>query len=162
MDSIIDTFHLDWKLFLAQVINFAIVFAILYYFAIKPILKIMQGRTKRIEESLEHAKLAEEKLALVKKEQKEIITSAKQEASNIINEARRLGEQKKNEMVVSVKEEIGQVINQEKAKMQTEKAKIIKEIKGDIANLVTASIEKILEKKMNSEEDKELINKLVK
>jgi F-type H+-transporting ATPase subunit b len=161
MDSIIETFHIDWKILIAQAVNFAIVFAVLYYLAVKPILKIMQGRTDKIEKSLADAHAVEAKLKQVEKDQKEILTSARAQATEIINEARRLGEEKKNEMVVKAKEEIGNVINQEKQKMQAEKAKIIKEIKGDIAGMVATGIEKVLEKKIDAAADKELIKNIL-
>src|SRR4030042_3722344 len=106
MDSIIETFHIDWKILIAQAVNFAIVFAVLYFLAVKPILKIMQGRTAKIEKSLEDARAAEEKLQQIDKDQKVILSSARAEANTIINEARRLSEDKKNEMVVKAKEEI--------------------------------------------------------
>ena len=35
MESLISTFHIDFRLFIAQLINFAIVFSVLYFFAFK-------------------------------------------------------------------------------------------------------------------------------
>ena len=60
MESIIKTFHIDWKLMIAQIINFAIVVGIIWYFAIRPLIKKMTERTKTIEKSLEDAKKIEE------------------------------------------------------------------------------------------------------
>ncbi len=61
MDSLVETFHLDVKLLIAQVINFAIVFLVLYYFALKPLLNVMNDRSAKIEKSLEDAKEIEKK-----------------------------------------------------------------------------------------------------
>ena len=33
MGSLIETFHVDWRLFIAQIVNFAIVFSVLYWLA---------------------------------------------------------------------------------------------------------------------------------
>ena len=51
MDSIIETFHLDWKLFLAQVVNFTIVVFVLWRFAFKPLAKNLAERTRTIEKA---------------------------------------------------------------------------------------------------------------
>ena len=59
------------------------------------------------------------------------------------------------------KEEIGQIINEEKAKMQKEKALTLKEIKGEVVDLVFASMEKILDKKIDSDEEKKMIKKMI-
>jgi F-type H+-transporting ATPase subunit b len=162
METIIETFHIDLKLLIAQAVNFTIVFAVLYYFAVKPLRKIMAERSEKIEKSLDDARSIEQKLKEIKDEQTKIISDARKEAGVIMDKAQKLGDQKRDDMIVRAKEEIGQIINQEKAKMQSEKAKTIKEIKAEIADLIVASLEKILEKKLDSKEDRELIKKIVK
>ena len=49
MDTIIESFHVDFKLLIAQAINFLIVFLVLYYFVFKPLLKVMKERSEKIE-----------------------------------------------------------------------------------------------------------------
>jgi F-type H+-transporting ATPase subunit b len=162
MDSLIETFHIDVKLLIAQVINFAIVFSVLYFFALKPLLKIMQKRTETIEKSLDDAKRIEENLEKTEADYNKRLSEAKKEAGNIMEKANKLSEEKKGEMIKKAKEEIGQIIESEKAKMQTEKAKTLKEIKREVAELVIDSLEKILEEKIDLKKDKELIKKTVK
>ena len=48
MDSIISTFHIDWKIIIAQAINFGVVFIVLYIFALKPLSKLMNERAEKI------------------------------------------------------------------------------------------------------------------
>ena len=55
MDSLITTFHIDWKIIIAQVINFLIVFLVLYFFAIKPLKKMMAERADKISKGLTDA-----------------------------------------------------------------------------------------------------------
>lgn len=162
MDSLIETFHIDFKLLIAQAINFAIVFAVLYFFALKPLMKVMRERTKKIEKSMDEAKEIEQKLAKTEEDYKEKISKARKEAGVILEQAGKQADEKRKEMIVRAKEEIGQVINQEKAKMQTEKAQTLKEIKKEVADLVVVSVEKVLEKKMDGGEDRRLIERMVK
>ena len=89
MDSLVSTFHLDLGLFLAQAVNFAIVLAVLYYFAFKPIAKVMNERSEKIEKSLADAKEIEAKLADTEKERQEVINEAKKAASLLLEEANR-------------------------------------------------------------------------
>ena len=62
MEELIQTFHIDWKLLIAQLINFAIVLFVLWKFAIKPLSKTMDKRTNDIEKSIDDAKKIEENL----------------------------------------------------------------------------------------------------
>mgnify|MGYP001618893127 FL=1 len=69
---------------------------------------------------------------------------------------------KKKHIITRANEEVGQIINQENAKMQSEKAAVLKEIKKEVAELVVASIEKILEERLDAKKDAELIKKAIK
>ncbi len=162
MESLISTFHVDIRLLAAQLVNFAIVFSVLYFFAFKPLVKVMTERTEKIDKSLKDADEIEKRLALTEKEREEIILAAKKQANFIIEEADKRGEERKGELVAKAKEEIGQVINTEKAKLTSEKAETLKEIKKEIADLVVLTVEKLLGEKMTGDKDKEFIKKLVK
>lgn len=162
MESLISTFHIDFRLFAAQLVNFAIVFSVLYFFAFKPLVKIMTERTEKIDKSLKDADEIEKRLAQTEKEQTEIIGAAKKQANLIIEEADKRGEERRNELINKAKEDIGQVINGEREKMAREKGETLKEIKKEVAGLVISTVEKLLNEKMNSEKDQELIKKLVK
>lgn len=161
MESLVSTFHIDIKLLIAQIVNFAIVFGVLYFFALKPLLKTMQDRTKKIEKGIDDAKRIEEKLARTEEEYAKEIAKAKKEANLILQKADEKAEEKRKELINKTKEEIGQIINQEKAKMQAEKAQTLKEIKKEIADLVIVSIEKVLDKKLVGD-DVKMIEKMVK
>jgi F-type H+-transporting ATPase subunit b len=161
MESLIETFHIDIKLLIAQTVNFGIVFAVLYFFALKPLFKVMGERTKKIEKSLEDAKKVEEKLTKTEEDYARELSKAKKEANEILNKAGEMGEKKKQEMIASAKEEIGRIINQEKTKIQQEKAKTLKEIKKEVADLVVASLEKVLSEKVDKKKDEELIRKAI-
>jgi len=162
MDSLISTFHIDLKLFIAQLINFGIVFAVLYYMAFKPLIKTMTERTEKIDKSLKDADEIENRLSATEKEQIEIIGAAKKQANLIVEEADKRGEVRRQELIEKAKEDIGAVMNAEREKMIREKAETLKEIKKEVADLVVMTVEKLLNEKMTSDKDQELIKSLVK
>ena len=162
MESLISTFHIDLNSFIAQLVNFAIVFAVLYFFAFKPLVKVMTERTEKIDKSLKDADDIEKRLSLTEKEREEIINAAKKQANIIIEEANKRGEVREGELVAKAKEEIGQVINIEKEKLARDKAETLKEIKKEVADLVILTVEKVLSEKMDSESDQKLIKKMIK
>jgi F-type H+-transporting ATPase subunit b len=162
MENLIETFHIDFKLFIAQVINFAIVFAVLYWFAFKPLAKVMSARSEKIAKSLDDAKKVEEKLAQTKSEFSKAMAEAKKQANLILEKAGREADARRAEMVARAKEEIGQIINQEKEKMRAEKARTFKEIKKEVADLVIAAVEKVLGEKVDQEKDGKIIKRIIK
>ena len=53
---------IDWKLFLSQVFNFAILLAVLWQFVYKPLLVVIKKRNEKIEEGLKKAAEADVRL----------------------------------------------------------------------------------------------------
>jgi len=162
MESLISTFNINFSLLIAQLVNFGIVFSVLYFFAFKPLTKVMRERSEKIEKSLKDAEEIEKRLSLTAEEQEEIIANAKREANAILEEANLKGEERKGALVAKAKDEIGKIINDEKAKLAHDKAEVLRDIKKDVASLVILSVEKFLNEKMTSEKDRELVKKLVK
>lgn len=162
MEPLIETFHIDLKLIIAQMVNFTIVFLVLYWFAFKPIARVMAERTAKIEKGLLDAKKVEEKLSETQEEFNKAMASAKKQANDILEKAAVEADARKQEMIARAKEEIGAIINQEKQKMQAEKAATLKEIKKEVADLVISAVEKVLDEKIDEKKDKEIIKKMIK
>ncbi len=144
MESLIETFHIDAKLLVAQTVNFAIVFAVLYFFALKPVAKVLADRSRKIEKSLSDAKEIEARLAKAEEDYSRALSQARKEAGLIIAKANEQAGEKRAELIAKAKEEIGQIINDEKAKIQAEKARTLKEVREHVAELVAQSLEKLL------------------
>jgi len=162
MENLIETFHIDWRLFIAQLINFVIVFSVLYWFAFKPLAKVMAERSDKIAKSLDDAKKVEEKLAETQEEFNKVISEAKKQANSILEKAGSDAEVRRQAELKRAKEEIGAIINQEKQKMQTEKAATLKEIKKEVADLVIIAVEKVIGEKMDEKKDREMLKKIIK
>lgn len=162
MESLISTFHLDAKLLIAQMVNFAIVFLILYFLVFRPLFKVTGDRSQTIEKSLQEAKEIEARLEKTKSEQKEMIKQAKMDAALVLEEANRQAEERKLGLVAKAKEEIGDLINREKAKIQADKSEALREIRSEVAEMIKLSWEKILQEKMDKSGDEKILNKVLK
>jgi len=158
MDSIISTFHIDWKLMLAQLVNFAIVVFVLWYFVFKPLSEKMSERTKTIEKSLADAKKAAENLRKADDEKREIIRSARQESQNIIEESKKIAEEERQKSITSAKEEVKKIVQDGKSQLISEKIKMVTEAKSDLADLVLLVTAKVLGKTMDKKIDRQLID----
>jgi F-type H+-transporting ATPase subunit b len=159
--KIFSAFGLDIKILIAQLVNFAVLFLLLWKFGYKPMMKMLEGRRQKIETGLENAVLAETKLKEIGEEEKKVMVEAKKEAAKILDEARVMAEESRKKNIEKTKEEIGQLINQEKENMRQEKAEILKSINREVADLVIATVEKVIEEKMSGAKDEELIKKSI-
>lgn len=160
--ELLEALGLNLKILLAQLVNFAVLFFVLWKFAYKPIFKMLEDRRNKIGKGVENAEKADGKLKQAKVKEEEIVSSAKKEALEIIEEARKRAEAKKQSVIDKTKDEIGEIINIEKQKIQQEKADTLKSIKADISGLVVLAVEKILQEKLSGEEDDKLVAKAIK
>src|SRR3990167_3529004 len=71
MNGFIETFHIDWRLMIAQLFNFGIVFLAFYLLAAKPLRKLMKERGEEIETGLQNAKAGMEMIQKAKEEYEE-------------------------------------------------------------------------------------------
>lgn len=147
MESIIETFHLDWQIIIAQAVNFAIVFAVLYYFAIKPLNKLMAERSQKIAKGLSDAKRHAELVAETKAEYEKIITKARGEAVEIFQTGKKDADTKRTEMLETAKREVETLIKNGKMTLEAEKVKMIDDAKKEIVGLAMAAVEKLVSEK---------------
>jgi F-type H+-transporting ATPase subunit b len=161
MDSIIETFHIDWKLMIAQIVNFIIVAAVLWYFAVKPIMKIMRERTEKIEKGLQDAAKIEENLKNTEETKKAEIVKAKQEAQAILEEANKTATKNKDELLDIAKKEVEKVKIRAKEEIQDAKKQMLKEIKAETAGLIVTAVEKIISQDLPESERKKMLDKTI-
>lgn len=160
--SVAAMFGLNVKLFIAQLINFAIVLFVLWKWVFRPVAKGMTERANKIDASLAEAKrIAEEKQSFDSWKDAEV-GKVRQEASVIISQAKTEAESLKSKILQDTKDEQQRVVEQTKAQLENEKAKAVNEIKGEIAGIVVTATEKILREKMTGPKDQELVQQTLK
>lgn len=161
MSELLNKLGIDWKLLIAQIINFLVLLFVLYRFAYKPVLAMLEKRTKKIEKGLKDAEEAKKQLEAGRKKQAEILRKTRAEAKSIVEKAYIQAERGKSEIAAEAKAQKEKMIADAKAQIGQEKEKAVREIKSEIGNLIVAATEKIIDEKIDEEKDKEIIEKLI-
>lgn len=157
--SIVDTLGLNLKLFIAQLINFAVVLFILWRWVFKPITNALQKRTEKIENSLKTAEATEQQKQDFEKWKGEQIQLAKIEAGEILGRAKEEADALKNSMLIETKHDQDAVIEKTKKQLEVEKQQVLNSIREEAADLVVSATEQILKEKLTETKDKDLIHK---
>lgn len=144
MDSFISTFHIDGKIIIAQVVNFAVVIFVLYFLALKPLKKVMSERTEMIEKGLADAKENAALVANTQKDYEATMAKAKAEAHEIFQNGKKEAEVRKAEMIAMAQDEVSRMVDQGKKNLEAEKIKMVDEAKKEIVSLVVSATEKLL------------------
>jgi len=162
MESIISTFHIDWKIIIAQAINFGVVFVVLYIFALKPLSKLMAERSEKIAKGVDDAKTNATILEKTHEEYEKALSKARTEADKIFQDGKKEALAKKALMLEDAKKEVAVVIENGKKMLEVQKVKMVEEAKKEIVSLAMLATEKLIgvnaDKSFNEKTVKELDN----
>ncbi|HXT41298.1 MAG TPA: F0F1 ATP synthase subunit B [Candidatus Angelobacter sp.] len=138
-----ETFGLDLPHFVAQVISFSIVAFLLYKFAYKPILDVLEQRRQRIAEGLANAEKIKQELANAQTKAQEILNQASTQANRLIEEARgaaaKVLEVESQKAVATAND----IITKARQASEAELARMKAELRREVGRLVVATAAKV-------------------
>ena len=158
----IATLGINLPIFIAQLINFVVVLLVLWKFAYGPLVKILDERSKKIDESLKKSDDIDVRVAALEKEQQTVIATAKAEASHILEMARTDAESRKQELLAAAKKEVERVVSLGKEQLKAEQINMIREAKAELVAIAVAATKKILEETVDEKKSSALAEAVVK
>ncbi len=162
MDSLISTFHIDWQIILAQLVNFAIVFFVLYRFALKPLKKLMDERSQTIASGLQNAEKQEELLKASQLEYDKTLTKARAEAQEIMKEVKKDADLKRAELLEKAQGEVSVMIANGKKQLESDKTKMLEDAKKEIVSIIMSATEKIVGESITGKVEQKLVEDSIK
>lgn len=159
--GVLGSLGINGTLFVSQLINFALVAAILWFLILKPLTKKMTERQKMIDDSIDNAKKIQENLAKSEKEYQNRIDQAKVEANKLMEKTMTEAEAAAEEAKTTAKKEIEQLVVQARKSIKNEKEIMKNEIKEEAASFVILALQKILGEKMDENKDKKIIEDIL-
>lgn len=150
---------INWKLLLAQAVNFLILLYVLKRFAYQPLLRLLDERSRKIEKGLADAEAAREKLATSLEEEKKILATAREEARRTLEQAEANAKKRDAALLAETKGKIDKMITDADAHLAEEKSKLIREAKAELTSVVLLGLEKMLREKVDADRDRTLVAK---
>ncbi|MFQ6122029.1 MAG: F0F1 ATP synthase subunit B [Dehalococcoidales bacterium] len=145
----------------AQIINFAILFGLLYLVAYKPIMRMLDERSRRIKESMEQADYIKEQAARIEEEGKKQLEVASKEGQKRIAEAVRTGEEIKQKAQQEARQEAETLITRARTEIQRERDEAIDELRREVADLTILAAGKVIERSLDKKAHRQLIDKVL-
>jgi F-type H+-transporting ATPase subunit b len=143
MDQLLTQFGVTWPKFIAQVILFLMVYAILKKFAFGPVIAIFEQRRRTIEEGQANAEKIKKQLAESEIRCQEILRKANTDAQRIIEEARAASDvQTQKHLQQSIKDAEG-IITKARETVELDRARMVAEVKKERLHLVVDTTAKV-------------------
>lgn len=147
MHQLFAAFGIDWKLLIAQGVNFGIVLVALWYFLYKPVLATLEKRRALVAKGVEDAQRAEEKLAGADSEAATRLERAEGEAQAVVARARHAAAEQGGALVESARTRAEALEREAEARAKEGAARALRESEREIARLSLLAAEKVLREK---------------
>lgn len=146
MGELIAAFGIDWKLLVAQSVNFVILVAVLGYFVYGPVMRILKERAERIAQGLKDAEAAKAAREATEAERGSIVAEAHHEAEVIVARAEAEGKSERTTIVKQAQDRAEQMLRDAELEAAEAKRQALKASEAEIAKSAILAAEKILQK----------------
>lgn len=144
MGELIAAFGIDWKLIVAQSVNFIILVAVLAYFVYGPVMRMLKERADKIAQGLKDAEAAGKAREAALAERSGIVAEAHHEAETIVARAQDSGKNERNTIVKTAQDRAAQIMKDAELEAEEAKRRAMKETEAEIARAAVLAAEKVL------------------
>lgn len=144
MESLLDAFGIDWKLLLAQLVNFGVLIAALTWLLYKPVIKTLDERREKIAQGVLDAERAAEAAATAEADAAVVVKGAETEAEGIVSSARDMAGTEKTRIMKEAEARAAQVAADAEARAQETAAKALRDTEREVARLAVLAAERVL------------------
>ena len=157
----LETLGIHFPSLAIYLVNFLLVLLLLYLFAYKPILRLMDQRAERKRESLEAADTARQEAASSQEAIQEQVTEARREGQRIMDQAREASERFRTEEMDKARQEAEAFVERAKEDIARERDTALQEVRASFGDLAITAAERVIRSSLDRQAHEELINQVL-
>jgi F-type H+-transporting ATPase subunit b len=146
---------------ITQVVTFIILLVLLRFVAYKPLMRMLDERSKRVKESMDQAEVVKQASLRAEEQVKQSLEAASREGQERIARAVKAGEEVKQKAQEDAKKEAETLIVRARTEIQKERDDAIAGVRREFADLTVLAAGKVIEKSLDKEEHRGLIDKVL-
>jgi F-type H+-transporting ATPase subunit b len=145
---------INWALLIAQLFNVILLVWLMTRFLYRPVLNMLNERTRRIQESLQEAERVKAQMADARKDYDAELARARQEAAGILAQAQDRAKGQEQEIIAQARQEADRIRQEAREQAEREREQLLRDLKGQMAELVTLTASKVLGEELRSNHDR--------
>jgi F-type H+-transporting ATPase subunit b len=147
---------------LAQVINVAILFGLLYLVAYRPIMRMLDERSHKIKESMDNTEYIKQQAERAEEEAGKRIEAAAKEGQEAIARAVRTGEEVRQGAQQKAKGEAEAIIARARVEIQRERDEAIEQLRQEFADITIQAAGKVIDRTLDKKAHQDIIDRVLK
>jgi len=144
---------------LAQIVNFAVLFGLLYLLAYKPVMRMLDERAGKVKESMEQTEYIKEQAAHAEEEAERRIEAASKEGQEVVARSIRTGEEVRQQAQQEARQDAEVLIARARTEIQRERDDAVDELRREFADLTILAAGKVIDRSLDKEAHRQLIDK---
>jgi F-type H+-transporting ATPase subunit b len=162
MGETLKSLGIYWPKLIAQAVNFGIVLFILWKFAYRPVLAMLEQRRQKIAESINNAEKIKTELARTEAARQEILNNANTQANKLIEVARAAAAQVREQETQKAIAAAEQIIAKAREAAAQEHARMLADLKREVGRLVVQTTATVTGKVLSPEDQRRLAEETAK
>jgi F-type H+-transporting ATPase subunit b len=162
LEQIAQTFGVDWQHLIAQIISFGIVCFVLYRFAYRPVLAVLEKRRQQIAESLSNAEKIKAELARTEAQREEKMAEVDAQATKMIEEARAAAKRVEEKETQKARAAAEQILVKAREAAERDHDRMLAELKREVGRLVVETTAAVTGKILTPEDQQRLAEEAAK
>jgi F-type H+-transporting ATPase subunit b len=150
----VEKLGINYGLLVAQLFNVVLIVILLTMFLYRPVLNMLNERTRRIQDSLKEAEQVKEQLARANQDYDAKLAQARQEAAGILAQAQERAKGQEAEIVAQARQEADRIRTEAREQAEQERDRLLRDLKGQMAELVTLTASRVLGEELKSNHDR--------
>ncbi|MFT6361082.1 MAG: F-type H+-transporting ATPase subunit b [Candidatus Paceibacteria bacterium] len=156
MLEILGTIGFDYRVAIANLVSFLIIYFILKKYVFGPMKKLIDQRQTTIQEGIDKAQESETELLVAQQKATEHIKTAKAEANDIVASAKENADDQINHAKNTAQQEAAAIVKNADTQIEKNKLQMEKELLQKTAGLVALGVQKILDEDVDQKRSAEL------
>ena len=139
-------------------VNFGLLLAILYKFAYKRILKLLDERAERIHEALAEAERVRGETENQQVQMQRALDDSRQAGQQVLQQAREAAERYREDQQAKVQVQIAEALERARIEIESERDAAIEQVRAQFADLVVSASERVIRKSLDKKDHERLID----
>lgn len=154
-------FEINPGLFVWSLLTFLILIGMLYKFAFNPLMRMQKARQDSIHQAIHDAESLRDEAQQLLANYKQQLAEAREEATTILDRARKAGESTKAEVLEEARVQAEATLAKARQQIERDTSQALQRIREEVADLTVAATEKVARTSLSGEDQLRLIQEAI-
>jgi F-type H+-transporting ATPase subunit b len=146
---------------LAQIVNFGLLLFLLGALLYRPVLRVLDERARRIQESMEQAEQIRRQAQQAEEEFRARMEEARREARSIVDQALQAGRALQEEARAEAQRQAAAELERARSQIQAERDAAIAELRREFADLAIRAAERVIRRSLDRTAHRQLVEEVL-